>query len=150
MKNITVLLLALALGTAVFASADELDTLIYKLRGITPPKEAPTPASLERHRQAGASQEALSEKLAIPKDESNVPVGSLPSPCAGNLLQSHVSEDGTNTFPVESQNVCLQDQTMKVIVPETPTPTSAIEPTDSKLPPVIVLPPPVATPSASD
>ena len=42
MNKCVLLFLVFALG--ITASADELDTLIYKLRGITPPPEAPAPA----------------------------------------------------------------------------------------------------------
>ena len=43
MNKCVLLFLVFALG--VRAPADELDTLIYKLRGIAPPPEAPAPAT---------------------------------------------------------------------------------------------------------
>lgn len=176
MKNRTSLLLALTLGIATFASADELDTLIHKLRGTPQAKESPTPASEEARRrevlsrlrvatsstdapapaseerpsQADILQETLTEEPAVTKDESIVPIGSQPSHSADKLLKVAVPEGETNTFPAESRTFRLQDGTLKVVVPETLAPASADVPQDSEPAPIITSPLPVPVSPASD
>lgn len=86
MNKCVSLLLFFVLG--IHASADELDTLIYKLRGITPPPEAPSsapevvsasapaPASTPASKVLSASAPAPASAKVIP-DESDTPAGAL-------------------------------------------------------------------------
>ncbi len=146
MKKRIFKILALALGIATVAFADELDMLIYKQRGITPPKEAPAPAPVVTKDQMAVPE----KKLTVPKSESIFPVGSQSSRSANNLLQIVVPEGGTNTFPAGSRAFHLQDGTLKVVVPETQEPTSAVVPEDLKPAPVTASPLPVAVSPNSD
>ena len=123
MNKCVLLFLVFALG--IRASADELDTLIYKLRGITPPPDTPAPAIVPAPAVAPAPA-PMPEPQAVPTpapppDAAPAPEPSI-TPATAPVpvpVSAQVSVSGNElVFPVGSQPIRHADRTLHITDPE--------------------------------
>lgn len=126
--NRSLLLFALAFGSVSSAPADELDTLIYKMRGTTPPPAVLAPAPKVTPPVATTAK----AEPDAPKPLKSVPTVTTPSPQALSILRP-TPTPGTNAAVRTSK----------------PTPIIALPPSNSppaRTAPPAYIPPPAYTP----